>query len=1303
MMSPTPSFFSLFVRVKKLSRNATGFLGYSLGGGGQSAFPSQEFLRGQAMLAPNPHKPISKQQKHFPSPHYFIKFLPSGKFLLSGVLATLLAQPLFSQDETISDGKHKSDTDTIKTTTTKTFTAGGEAGTFNVQAGGKLTIAGESGKLGHLYIQGGDVVLDVKNFTIGKPGIKDWVAIGGGYGINSATDGGTNGTIHIKNFESSTIYGDILYTGNAFYHDESSVTEDKKKEGFYFSSKSKLIGNIKSFVINGNNKAKDINFTFDDSMMVGNIETEVGPDNALTQTASVHFKNHASLLGNFDTKRADKTIADFNESFMVGNINATGSQFSTNDITFTSIASLTTEKFKTAGELLLGHINHTGTYTSEQKPLVTGYEFTDLNAHPEDLLAYLATAGISAFKGDITANNGTNNVDFSNALYLGGKIEANDPKSSMANAQSTNNITIDIDDNFAKGFQGNYILPTILTRQSPVFDVFTNSSNATNNIALSGKVKGTGRVHYNAGKTYLILADKRDGTLTPGTTNIAEKSGTDKTPQINGYTYEDGVLITFDSTKADTLLSSYRDMFPENLATLEIDKMTTDKVYKANLGGILVGEIESLKKGADATKHYEANVLPGSVFIGKLNIEDIGININLEKGAKLILSNNSKIEELSNSSHFVDEALLYKDTLRQTNNTIIDLATGGKTQANIGKRTDNFSTLTIKTAKSLENVIFRVGFNPEANHADTADKKADHIIIEGVKAPDGAGFSVLENYIQLYQDYKDLFIGDLRTKNILVASVQNTLGDDGSIKDDGKGVRPGVVFKTLPTDFGFETFITKLTSTTGEKSDGTTASDGDDKFTNYYVTSITARVNEEHEDTGKGALGSNLSVFLANINNINKRLGELRDNPATQGVWARVFNGMSHSNIGESLQSLSTNFQAGYDYAFGHNDARSIVGLAFSYGYNSLSSNAFGGNSNLFEIGAYYSFIQEDAKGWGVYSDTILKTGYILNNLSLKDNAITFENTLNSQAISLGEEVGYRFNFYLNPKSAPTRHAIYLEPSAEFIAGYITGGKLEEKASGNFLKGSIANIFDIRAKLGGTLGYSLLTQKNRTDFRLGAFYVGDYFAGGKMDFETNHTKANANLKSNHMALLSVGVNSFITKDVRLYLDVDAGFGGQTYNQDYLVSLGGRYSFGKQIAIKHPARAENKQNTPNFEKNLTPEQRRVLKNKQVLVFKGSNKTHCQGCEPEAGYYFLIADISINNKAQASAVANILKNYEYRSYQYKDLAGAVKTRYLVGPFKNVDELIKTKPFADGLSRQIYNNSSAYTIVYEVRDGK
>ncbi|WP_143428803.1 autotransporter outer membrane beta-barrel domain-containing protein, partial [Helicobacter sp. 11S02596-1] len=139
-------------------------------------------------------------------------------------------------------------------------------------------------------------------------------------------------------------------------------------------------------------------------------------------------------------------------------------------------------------------------------------------------------------------------------------------------------------------------------------------------------------------------------------------------------------------------------------------------------------------------------------------------------------------------------------------------------------------------------------------------------------------------------------------------------------------------------------------------------------FTNYYINSVSATINAAQAASATAVIANNYSIFLANINDLNKRLGELRDNPATQGVWARIFNGKSSSNRGVGLNTYSTNIQGGYDYAFSHNDARSIVGLALSYGYNSIKSsstsfnNTITGKANLFEVGAYYSFIQENAQ-----------------------------------------------------------------------------------------------------------------------------------------------------------------------------------------------------------------------------------------------------------------------------------------------------------------------------------------------------
>ncbi|WP_143428800.1 autotransporter outer membrane beta-barrel domain-containing protein, partial [Helicobacter sp. 11S02596-1] len=848
---------------------------------------------------------------------------------------------------------------------------------------------------------------------------------------------------------------------------------------------------------------------------------------------------------------------------------------------------------------------------------------------------YLRLANISSFVGNITTSGdkSVNNVEFNNALYLRGNITT---------TGGVANISLNLSDEFYKSLTENELTKALLLTQSPKFNVTTTGGVA--NIAMSGNIKGTANFNYSGGETNLIFADKAEADKTADAVGTHNHLGdttkfndstkyvpTDtakNTVKVNGTTYTDGIIVRLDASKADKLLSFYRNRFdslPANLQKLftsasakgasmsmELDKSdTTNNVYKGTISGILIGDVYSLptSNGSSGTApKYEATLTSNAVFVGDLHIKNT-IDIALNSGAKLILNGDSHIANLKGAGkpENFDEEHLAGNSLYQTN-TIIDLATGGISVRDDFKR-NHFSALSIDKAENFENAVFRVAYNPYmAGDLSKPASNADHIIIKDAS-------NSKENILQVFQSQSNGGeVGDLSSKNILVASVAK------------KAETAGFKFSTHSVvNQGFDVVTTDLVAKNGNdeklKADGTkstTTSENTTEFTNYYVSYIAASLNQAYTDTSKATLGSNLSVFLANINDLNKRLGELRSNPYTQGVWARVFNGSNHSNIGDSLETLSTNVQGGYDYAFNHNNARSIVGLAFSYGYNNLTSNAFSGNSNLFEVGAYYSFIQENAQGSGIYSDTILKYGYISNNLNIKDNKISIDNKLSSQAFSLGEEVGYRFNFNLSPANAPIHHALYVEPSAELILGYLTGGSLKQMTSGNFLLSSIGNVFDVRAKLGGTLGYSLLTQKNRTDFRLGAFYVGDYFAGGKMDFTSTYAKAEDELKSNHMGMVSVGINSFITKDIRLYLDVDAGFGGKYYNQDYLVSLGGRYSFGERTSTK-VQELQRQQNNPtnqpspsSFEKNLTPEQRKLLKNKQVLILKTNNKTHCQGC-------------------------------------------------------------------------------------------
>ncbi|WP_143428781.1 hypothetical protein, partial [Helicobacter sp. 11S02596-1] len=623
---------------------------------------------------------------------------------------------------------------------------------------------------------------------------------------------------------------------------------------------------------------------------------------------------------------------------------------------------------------------------------------------PQAIQDYLRQAGIGSFVGDINNESHTSftNIDFKDALYLGGNINTQD---------GTTNVTLNLSDGFSNALVGNETTKNLLQNTPPVFNV--NTTGGTANIAIGGNIKGGANFNYSGGHTNVIFADK----VTPpaddsdtyhhmgDSTNFnpapdskeanaydPTSSDTNKnTAKVNGYTYNNGIIIRLDADKATSILKKYRDdfdslplayqtLFGSPTATgaavsINVDKTASDGIYTANISGILVGDVHSLPKATEESKgavsNYQAIFNQNAVFIGDLNITDANVAIKLNQGAKLILSNGSYIRTLEGNNNSIDKNNLKGDTLFQTN-TIIDLASlssDGNTLNNLNTPKENYATLSIGNVKDLNDVVFRVAYNPLASNADKPN--ADRVIILG------ADTTPQKDYLQVFQTTtagseggNDSKLGDLSDKNILVASVKNDASSHFAFYD-----------KSIVTQ-GFDDVITTFRTQTQEMVEEKNAAgvvtnvkpkeDGDKdniaSFTNYYINSVSATINAAQAASATAVIANNYSIFLANINDLNKRLGELRDNPATQGVWARIFNGKSSSNRGAGLHTYSTNIQGGYDYAFSHNDARSIVGLALSYGYNSIKSsstsfnNTITGKANLFEVGAYYSFIQENAQ-----------------------------------------------------------------------------------------------------------------------------------------------------------------------------------------------------------------------------------------------------------------------------------------------------------------------------------------------------
>ncbi|WP_115055433.1 autotransporter outer membrane beta-barrel domain-containing protein [Helicobacter mustelae] len=348
----------------------------------------------------------------------------------------------------------------------------------------------------------------------------------------------------------------------------------------------------------------------------------------------------------------------------------------------------------------------------------------------------------------------------------------------------------------------------------------------------------------------------------------------------------------------------------------------------------------------------------------------------------------------------------------------------------------------------------------------------------------------------------------------------------------------------------------------------------------YYYTNLADRtisLMAGARDATLAALASGYQLYLANINSLNKRLGELRNNPNANGLWIRLFNGEQVTRFAVDSKSLYTTLQGGYDYAFGSEGANNYLGFAISYA-NAITSTknfvfenqVFGlkdGNSNALEIALYNSYVQDGASKdtkWlnGFYSDSVIKLSIISTSLQMQGQNNKY-NT-NNAAFTFSEEIGYRFLLGEN-------NEWYITPQGEVALGYFNSNQFTQALNNNTLFGKQEAIITVRTRAGASFGYKFdkFTEGKgfKSEIYLGTFYRGTYISGGQVNLVSAYSATTLTpFVSGNGFLLNLGTNFLIKDHHRVYIDLERSFGG-SFITNYQFNVGYRYSFGENKKYK----------------------------------------------------------------------------------------------------------------------------------------
>lgn len=301
---------------------------------------------------------------------------------------------------------------------------------------------------------------------------------------------------------------------------------------------------------------------------------------------------------------------------------------------------------------------------------------------------------------------------------------------------------------------------------------------------------------------------------------------------------------------------------------------------------------------------------------------------------------------------------------------------------------------------------------------------------------------------------------------------------------------------------------------------------------NGNVTNIETIKNPDVFGTEEvGALG--LISWRNDLDDMNKRLGELRDSKGEHGVWVRMVRG---ENDYKSLNSQYNTYQLGYDEKLSTPDPHWTLGAAFSYtdgdgGYNTGSYEMDHKTLTL-----YGSKLNDD----GSYIDIVGK--YSRLNHDLRNT--WGDGEYDANGYSIGVEVGKRFQ---------QGNGFWIEPQAQLTYGHV--------GSANYTAGDIKVAQDGMESLIGRAGVRFGKDLDNGNIYLRASYLYDF------DGETGVTLTNAEGRERSFdqdlgggwCEVGIGTNINLSDATHLYFDIEKTYGGDI-TTDWKWNAGIRYSF-----------------------------------------------------------------------------------------------------------------------------------------------
>lgn len=301
---------------------------------------------------------------------------------------------------------------------------------------------------------------------------------------------------------------------------------------------------------------------------------------------------------------------------------------------------------------------------------------------------------------------------------------------------------------------------------------------------------------------------------------------------------------------------------------------------------------------------------------------------------------------------------------------------------------------------------------------------------------------------------------------------------------------------------------------------------------------LLANTVNEKVNTSNDAISNMANIALmawrAENNDMNKRLGELRDSKGEHGIWARMVRG---EGTYESIKNQYNTYQLGYDEKLSTNP-NWTVGAALSYTEGESSFNGGSGENKHTGFAVYGSYLNDD----GSFIDLIAKYARLDHDFDVNGGAGSGDYDTNGYSVSA--EYGKRFT---------QDNGMWIEPQVE-----LTYGKI---GSANYTTDNGVSVRqDGMDSLVGRVGFALGKDFKQGNAYVRASYLYDFDGETDMTFSKNGVIRG--FEQDHGGgwwEVGVGTNINLSDATHLYMDVEKTYGGDIATP-WQWNVGVRYSF-----------------------------------------------------------------------------------------------------------------------------------------------